>query len=126
MPSIKLDQTVVMTTHCPKGTRKITLFDTHVTGFVAEIHASGNRTYALRYKNDYGKQRQFKLGNASDITCDAARKRAKTARARVVMGEDPGEQRIAIRQMATIAELADRYLDYVRTYVPIRRVPPCR
>jgi integrase len=72
--------------------------------------------YALRYKNKYGKQKQFKLANAADITCDQARKLAKKAKARVAMGEDPAEQKAITRQIPTIAELADRYLEYVRTY----------
>lgn len=116
MPVIKLDQTTILTTQCPKDAKKLTLFDTNVTGFVCEIAASGNKTYALRYKNGFGRQKQFKLGNAADITCDQARKLAKKARARVVMGEDPAEERQTMRRILTIAELSDRYLDYVRTY----------
>lgn len=116
MPVIKLDQTTVWNTHCPKGTRKIVLFDTHVTGFVCEIQPSGNRTYALKYKNEYGRQRQYKIANAADVTCDKARKLAIKARARVVEGKDPAEERAVTRCILTIAELGELYLDYVRTY----------
>jgi hypothetical protein len=100
-----------MTTHGPEGARKLTLFDEQDTGFTCEIQASGNRTYALRHKNQYGKQKQLKLGNAAEITCEQARKLAKKAKARVVMGEDPAEEKAVTRQIPTIAELADRYLE---------------
>jgi integrase len=116
MPVVKLDQTTVWNNHCPKGARKLVLTDSHITGFICEIYPSGSRTYALKYKNKYKDQRQFKIGNAADLTCDQARKVAAKARARVVQGQDPAEEREVDRRTPTIAELADRYLDYVRTY----------
>jgi integrase len=116
MPTAKITETTVLTTHCPEGANKVTLFDTHLTGFICEITRAGNRTYALRYKNQFGRQKQLKLGNASDLTCDQARKLAKKAKARILMGEDPAEERQITRRIPTIEELADKYLDYVRTY----------
>ncbi|WP_447750848.1 tyrosine-type recombinase/integrase [Sphingopyxis fribergensis] len=116
MAVVKLDQTTVLTTYCPKGKRYIRLYDTHVTGFCCEILPSGNKTYALRYKNEYGRQRQHKIGNVADITCDKARKLAIKARARVVEGKDPAEERAVTRRISTVAELSERYLEYVRTY----------
>lgn len=116
MPVVKLDQTTVWNTHCPKGARKLVLTDSHITGFICEIYPSGSRTYALKYKNKYKDQRQFKIGNAADLTCDQARKIAAKARARVVQELDPAEEREVNRRTPTIAELADQYLAYVRTY----------
>ncbi|MEL0156338.1 tyrosine-type recombinase/integrase [Sphingopyxis sp.] len=116
MTVAKLDQTTVLATHCPKGQRYVRLYDTHVTGFCCEILPSGNKTYALRYKNEYGRQKQYKIGNAADITCDKARKLAIKARARVVEGKDPAEERAVTRRIPTLTELSERYLDYVRTY----------
>ncbi|KFD25822.1 hypothetical protein IH86_23415 [Sphingobium yanoikuyae] len=116
MSHVKLDQTTVMTTHCPSGQKAVRLHDTHISGFIVEIYPSGSRTYSLRYRNEYNKQKQLKLGNAADITCDQARKLAKQAKARVTMGKDPAEEKAVVRRMATVAELADRYHEYVRTY----------
>lgn len=116
MPVVKLDQTTVWNTHCSKDARKLVLTDSHITGFICEIYPSGARTYALKYKNKYKDQRQFKIGNAADLTCDQARKIATKARARVVQNLDPAEEREANRRTPTIAELADQYLAYVRTY----------
>lgn len=116
MTVAKLDQTLVMTTFCPPGERMVKLVDTAIPGFIVEIYPSGTKTYALRYKNKFKKQKQHKLGYASDITCDQARKLAQKAKARVVMGEDPAEERAVTRTIPTIAELAERYLDYARTY----------
>jgi integrase len=116
MPTAKLTQTLVMTEHCPVGQRKVTFYDEQLTGFVVEIHAGGARTYALKYTSKHGKQKQLKLGSAADLTCDKARALAKKAKARVTMGEDPAEVRAVDRRMATVAELADRYVEYVKTY----------
>lgn len=87
-----------------------------IPGFIVEITPRGTRTYALKYKSKYGKQKQLKLGNASAITCDQARKLAKKAYGEANAGKDPAEERAVIRRMLTIAELAERYLEYVRTY----------
>ena len=116
MAVMKLDQTTVMSTFCPDHLKRIRLVDSQIPGFLVEITPRGTRTYALKYKNKYGKQKQLKLGNASAITCDQARKLAKKAYGRTNAGEDPAEEKAVERRMLTIAELAERYLEYVRTY----------
>lgn len=116
MPTAKLTQTLVMTTHCPDGKRKVTLYDEQITGFIVEIHAGGARTYALKYTSKHASQKQYKLGSAYDLTCDKARQLAKKAKARVTYGEDPAEERSVDRRMPTVKELADRYLEHVKGY----------
>lgn len=116
MPTAKLTQTLVAITQCPDDKRKITLYDEQLKGFVVEVHAGGAKTYALKYTSRHDKQKQYKLGSAADLTCDQARKLAIKAKARVTMGEDPAEERAVDRRMATVAELAARYLEHVKGY----------
>lgn len=116
MPNAKLDDFFVQTAHCPEGKKKIDYYDTTITGFILEVRSSGNKTYSLRYRDTHGRQRQYKIGNAADITFDRARKEAKGVLARVTVGENPAEAKQLKRQIPTVAELADRYLEYVRSY----------
>jgi integrase len=116
MPVVKLDHFTVQTAHCPKGKAKETLYDKAIKGFVLEVRSTGSKTYSLRYRDDHGRQRQYKIGNAADITFDRARKEAIRVRSRVVVGEDPAEERFVTRRIPTIEELANRYLEYVRSY----------
>ena len=116
MPSRKLDATECLTARCPEGRTKIDYYDTVVTGLILTVHSSGAKTFSLRYRDEHGRQRQYKLGNYPDITFDKAKREAIKVRSRVTVGENPAEERHQTRRIPTVGELADRYLDYVRTY----------
>lgn len=114
MAVTRITNTVVLTTVCPPGKRKISLFDDALTGFVCEIGRTGRKTYALRYTDERGKQCQYKLGDASVLTADQARKAAHHLKARTLVGESPQADRKVKRQVPTLAELAPRYLDHCK------------
>ena len=114
MPVLKLDSTSVLTAVCPPGKAKETYFDEAITGFVIETRPNG-ATYALRYKDEYGRQRQFKIGHVGDITFAEAKKEAIRIKARTSMGKNPAEERKANRRIPTVAELAARYLKFAET-----------
>jgi integrase len=116
MPKIKLEAGVIPLLHCPSHKAKETYFDEAITGLVVEKRRDGGATYALRYKDGYGRQRQFKIANVADISFAEAKKEAIRIKARVSVGQNPVEERKANRRIATVAELAARYLDYARTY----------
>lgn len=116
MPIVQLDNTFVLTAHCPEGKAKIDFYDKTVSGFVLEVRANGGKTYALRYRDQHGRQRQYKIGAPADISCSEARKIAQRTRSQAVVGRNPAEERKELRLVPTVAELATRYLDYARTY----------
>lgn len=116
MPKIKLDAFTVQTLTCPPNKEKETYFDSAITGFVVEKRSSGGMTYALKYKDEYGVQKQYKIANAADVTFAEAKKEAIRVKARVAMGKNPSEERKANRRIPTVNELSVRYLDYVGTY----------
>ena len=116
MPNAKLDSFFVQSAYCPEGKNKIDYYDTAITGFILEVRSSGSKTYSLRYRDSYGRQRQFKIGNAADISTDKARKEALKLKSRTVVGDNPAEARQAKRAVPTIEAFSKDYLDYVRTY----------
>jgi integrase len=116
MPTTKIDNTAALTASCPHGKAKETYFDTALTGFVIEVRPNGSKTFALRYRDAHGRQRQYKIGRYPDITADRARREAAKIKARSMVGENPAEQRHAIRRIPTVSELSEQYLDYVRSY----------
>jgi len=116
MPKVRLDNMLVITATCPQGKTKETYFDSAVTGFVLEVRQNGTKTYGVRYVDGHGRQRQFKIGNAADLTFDRARKEAIRVKARTVVGENPAEDRHVARRIPTVNELAKRYLEWVSTY----------
>ena len=114
MPKIKLEASVIPLLYCPPEKAKETYFCEVLTGFVVEARPNGSRTYALRYKDQYGRQRQYKIANAADISFAEAKKEAMRIKARVVVGKNPAEERKAIRSIPTLSELSERYLEFVK------------
>lgn len=116
MPVTRITNTAVLTAVCPPGKKKITLFDDALTGFVCEIRRTGGKTYALRFDDEHGRQRQLKIGDASVLTAEQARKVAQRQKARTLVGENPQAERRIRKQVPTLAELAPRYIEHVRGY----------
>lgn len=116
MPQAKLDATFCLTAHCEDGKKKTDYWDTMTTGFLLECRAGGGKTYALRYIDDGGRQRQHKIGRFEDISFDQARKMAKRLRAEVVMGGNPAARKAEKKAVPTYAELAAEHLAHAHTY----------
>lgn len=116
MPVTKITNTAVHSAICPPGKKKITLFDESFKGFICEIGFTGRRTYALRHIDDRGTQCQYKIGDASVLTADQARKVAQQVKAQYLTGENPQQKRKVKRQVPTLAEIAPRYMEHVRGY----------
>lgn len=80
-----------------------------------EIRASGGKTFYLRYKDERQKVRQFRLGDAKDLSLEQARKKADSLRARVAMGEDPAVDKVVKRSTPVLRDfIMDSYLPYVK------------
>ena len=82
-----------------------------------EVRASGGKTFYQRYTDARGRERQFKLGPAEILTLDQARRKARLILAQALIGEDPQQQRRALRETPTLSEFVrDRYLPHVKSY----------
>lgn len=115
MPSITLSAAAVQAIRATPRTKPETFFDEVVTGFVLNARPRGGATYALRYKNQYNRQREYKIANAADITFAEAKKEAVRVKGLVALGIDPQEKREDNRRIPTVNELSERYLEFVRS-----------
>lgn len=117
MPVTQLSAQACQTAACLNGRAKTDYYDTAITGFILTVSASGSKVFSLRYRDQYGKQRQHKIGDAKSITFDKARQQAQKLRSKVVLGESPADAKQALRKVPTLSEfITDVYLPHVRLH----------
>src|SRR5215216_3081310 len=117
MPRVHLSPAFVKSASCPDGCKKVDYFDCEQRGFMLEVRASGGKTFYQRYTDLRGRERQFKIGPADVLTLDQARRKARLVLAQALVGEDPQQQRRALRLTPTLKEFVrDRYLPHVKSY----------
>lgn len=117
MPVVDLNSTFVRNAICPQGQKKIDYFDSQQKGFLVEVRCSGRKTYYQRYRDERGREWQFKIGRAEMLTTDQARRKGRSIFARALLGENPQQRRQELREIPTLAAFArDRYLPFVATY----------
>ncbi|MCG2742554.1 MAG: tyrosine-type recombinase/integrase [Desulfobacteraceae bacterium] len=115
MPKVSLNAHFVNSITCPAGKTKENYYDTSITGFILETRATGGKTYALRYKDQHGRQCQHKIGDSKSISFDKARNAALIIRSRVVLGENPAAEKRTLRLVPTLAEFCEeRYMPFVK------------
>ena len=117
MPNVKLDANFARNALCQEGRSKTDYYDMSITGFILEVRSTGGKTYSLRYRDGYGKQRQHKIGDAKSISFEKARVAAEKLRSEVVLSGSPGRDKKALRQVPTLAEfIKDRYLPHIHLH----------
>lgn len=116
MPKAKLDATFCLTAQCRSGKKRTDYYDTTVTGFVLECHASGAKTYTFRYQDSYGRQCQRKIGAYGDLTFAQAQKLAKKYRAEVTMGGDPAARKAEKKSTPVYADFVKEQVAYGKSY----------
>lgn len=79
---------------CPPGKRRIEYVSHERTGLYLEVRATspGEGTYYLRFKNKSGKTCHQKLGRTTEINLDQARQKVKELKAKITLGEYPGDE----------------------------------
>lgn len=113
---VKLDAAFCLTARCKPGKKRTDYWDTSITGFVLECRSSGTATFTFRYFDEYGRQRQRKIGNLGEITFAKAQAIAKKWRAEVTMGGDPATRKADKKLVPTYKELADQHLAFAKSY----------
>lgn len=117
MPSILLTPAIVKNTTCTPNKLKHDLFDTNCKGLLLEVRQTGGRTFYLRYSDNRGKQRQYRIGDATAIPLAQARQKATELRGQIALGSDPCAKKAALRAVPTFADfIAERYLPFVKGY----------
>lgn len=125
MPKAHLTQAFVANAGCEVGKKKTDWYDTTVTGFVLECRCTGGKTYYLRYLDQAGGQKQFKIGGFNDVTFAAAKKKAQQLRSEVVMGGDPGAKKALVKSIPLYGELAAKHLDFIKSQRSYASVEMC-
>jgi integrase len=116
MSKVFLTSAFVKRVSCPSDRRKIDYFDVQLPGFLIEVRATGGKTYYQRYRTPHGRERQFKIGAASVLTVQQARRKAKAIAASALIGTDPQETRATLRQMPVYRDfLMNEYMPFAKS-----------
>lgn len=117
MPVVQLTSASVHHLTCLEGRGKVEYTDAGCKGLIIEVRQSGGRTYYLRYTDHRGRQRQYRIGDASAISLRDARAKVSSLRGQIVLGTDPREEKAAARATPTVAEfITKQYVPYVEGY----------
>ena len=113
MPKAILSAKFVREVHCPHGQRKVDYFDLEVPGFLLEVRRSGGKTFYQRYREQRGRERQYKIGSAAILTLGQARKKAKAVCAEALLGGSPQQDRSDLRSIPRLSEFVrESYLPF--------------
>jgi integrase len=115
---MRLTDKIVKQLHAPERGNKVT-YDAAVKGFGCRVTAAGGRAFVLNYRRKAdGRERRFTIGSFPDWSTAAAREEAKRLKREVDGGADPVGADQESRAAATVADLADRFL---QEYAPRKR-----
>ena len=82
-----------------------------LSGFGVRIYPTGSKSFVVKYRNQYNKQRYYTIGTFPEISTSAARKEAEEVRAKVRAGEDPRAEKDALKGQKSVAEICDLYME---------------
>lgn len=116
MPKALIDTALVTSAACPPGRSKLDFYDLRVRGYILEVRPGG-KTFAFRYKDLSGRQCQYKIAKAEDLTPAAARKQAEKLRSRVATGDYPGAAKAEARSVPLFRELATLVLEDAKLHL---------
>lgn len=117
MPRQKITPRLVQSAKCPPDRARITIADSQTHGLVLEVRESGGRSFYVRYRDARGTQRNFKIGDASSISLDAARRKTVEVLSQVALGEDPAKAKRVLKSVPLFQEFAvARYMPFVKGY----------
>jgi integrase len=92
------------------------IWDGDLKGFGLKVCSGGRKSYVCKYRLGTGRNaptRRMTIGtHGSPWTPDQARKRASQILGLVAHGEDPAQAKQADKNVLTVAQLCDRYLEH--------------
>lgn len=81
-----------------------------LSGFGVRVTPAGAKTFVLKYRNAYGKQRFHKIGTYPEVSVRDARKEAVKLKAGLQRGEDPRAMADELLRTFTVGELGAEWL----------------
>ena len=95
----------------PDAEKTLKFWDSELKGFGVIVHPSGRCSYCIQYRNQQRVQKRMKLGTHGQITAEQARELARKHLADTAYGVDPVEKKKQIKNLSTIKELANDYIE---------------
>ena len=95
----------------PQIGRDYLVTDTEISRLKLKVTPAGRKSFLLRYRNDAGQERKFKLGDYPELNVARARAIAAQRINDVLSGQDPAEVRASKRHGLTLTELFERFMD---------------
>jgi integrase len=113
MRQVTITAQFVRNATCPPGRAKIDYFDAGQRGFMLEVRCSGGKTFYQRYRDQRGRERQFRIGPADLLTLSQARQRARKVAAAAILGDDPLARKAMMRSVPRFQTfVSESYLPY--------------
>ena len=94
----------------PMDQERVYVYDKRTPALTLCITRGGGRTFYV-YRRIHGRPVRVRLGRFPEMTIDQARKQAAVVLAEIARGNDPQEQKRALRRQCTLRELFDHYLE---------------
>ncbi len=117
MPIAVLTTQSVTTTICPPDRNRLDLYCHLTKGLVLSIRQSGSRVFYWRYRDGHGTQRQYRIGDAESVSLTKARALAQKLRSKVLLGENPNEDRKALRQVPRLSDFVrEKYVPHIHRH----------
>lgn len=114
MSKVRLTAAFVHRIKCAGPDRKITFFDEATPGFFLEVRVSGGKTFYQRYRDNYGVERQVRIGPANVLSLREARQKAKGLLAAALLNDDP-EKRFEKRSVLRFRQfLKEHYIPFAK------------
>ncbi|MGV8948887.1 MAG: tyrosine-type recombinase/integrase [Candidatus Paracaedibacter sp.] len=95
----------------PDPQKPLKFWDDELRRFGVIILPSGRRTYCIEYRNADRIQKRVKIGVHGQITPEQARNLARIKLGQVAYGEDIAQTSKQMRNLPTLTELADEYVN---------------
>ncbi len=95
----------------PDPVATLKYWDTEIKGFGVVVLPSGRCTYCIKYRNANRIQKRIRIGVHGQITAEEARNLAKIQLGKVAHGEDLAETTKQVRNLPTVVDLANDYLE---------------
>lgn len=110
---IKLTKTVV--DDAKPRDKRYTIWDGEIAGFGLRVFPTGTKNWVFEYRPAGGgretNKSRVKIGSATDITADQARREAKILRAQSTLGEDPQGRKREKRAALTLKALGEAFME---------------
>jgi len=77
----------------PQSSKDVFVWDDEVIGFQLRVKPTGRKTYAFRYRNQYGEKKSIKIGMHGQLTTEQAKSIARKLSMQAAEGADPSQEK---------------------------------